>query len=81
MENLENYLLKASKIIPENKEKYIESFEKQLATERILQICIELMIDISLFLIKMLKLGVPKDEENIFEKLKPYFNNVETYKK
>jgi uncharacterized protein YutE (UPF0331/DUF86 family) len=38
------------------------------------------MIDISLLLIKMLKLGFPKDEENIFEKLNPYFNNVDTYK-
>lgn len=39
------------------------------------------MIDISILLTKLLKLGVPKDEENIFEKLKPHFKNVETYKK
>jgi len=81
IESLENYLSETQKIIPQNKEEYLDSFEKQLATERLLQICIELMIDISILLTKLLKLGVPRDEENIFEKLKDYFKNVETYKK
>lgn len=80
MESLESYLSEASKIIPQKKQDYIDSFEKQLATERLLQISIELVIDISLLLIKFLKLGVPKDEENIFEKLSHHFKNVETYK-
>lgn len=80
IESLESYLSKAPKVIPQNKEEYLESFEKQLATERLLQVSIEIMIDISILIMKLLKLGVPTDEENIFEKLKPYFNNIETYK-
>jgi len=38
------------------------------------------MIDTSLLLVKFLKLGVPKDEENIFEKLQGQFKNIEKYK-
>ncbi|MBD3339733.1 MAG: DUF86 domain-containing protein [Candidatus Lokiarchaeota archaeon] len=79
LESLEKYLSKTESIIPESKEEYEKSFKTQLATERLLQICIEIMIDVSLLLFKLFKLGIPKDEEDIFRKLNPYLKNAETY--
>lgn len=77
---LENCLSKFPEILPKTEGQYLSSFEKQLAIERLLHISLECMLDISFQLIKLLQLGMPQDEESIYEKLKPYLKKSETYK-
>ncbi|WP_457559695.1 type VII toxin-antitoxin system HepT family RNase toxin [Candidatus Harpocratesius sp.] len=77
---LEENLSLFSKIIPKTEKDYISSKKDQLALERLFQICIEEIIDISAILIKIFKLGVPSNEENIFDLLKGKLDNVEVLK-
>lgn len=76
---LENYIGKFFEILPEKKQDYLDSFEKQLAVERLLQLSIELMIDISALLVKYHKLGLPASEEEIFTKLASKLPHYELY--
>lgn len=69
LDELEIYLSKFPQIVPAHLEQYLDSFEKQLAVERLLQISIELVIDISMLLMKKSQLGLPADEEDLFQKL------------
>ncbi len=80
LQNLDDYLEKISELLPETLEDYRANFMLKMAIERILQICIELMVDISLMLVKMLKLGVPRTEENSFELLEDYLEHSQRYK-
>ncbi|MHA1519873.1 MAG: type VII toxin-antitoxin system HepT family RNase toxin [Promethearchaeota archaeon] len=45
-----------------------------------MQIKIEIMIDISMMLIKQKNLGLPVDEDDVFNKLQPYLKEKEKYK-
>ena len=80
LDQLEQYLAKYPEIVPASEEIYVKSFEKQLAVERLLQITIEIMIDISMMLIKHKNLGLPADEDDVFNKLQPYMKEIELYK-
>lgn len=80
LDQLEKYLAKYDEIVPISEEIYINSFEKQLAVERLLQISIEIMIDVAMMLIKQKHLGLPADEDDVFDKLQPFFKKIEKYK-
>ncbi len=67
---LDSYMAELEEIAPETFEEYKASYEKKRACERILQISIETVIDISQLLFRGMRLGVPADEDNIFEGLK-----------
>jgi len=56
-------------IKPSEYEEYKNSIEKRRSCERLLQISIETVIDTCNILLSNLKLGIPSDEDIIFEKL------------
>ena len=68
--DLESYLRELEKILPESLDVYLGSIEKRRATERILQLSIEVVIDICAMLVSGLKLGIPGEEDDLFDKLK-----------
>jgi uncharacterized protein YutE (UPF0331/DUF86 family) len=61
-DELENYL-------PKDFNEYSENLEKKRFCERTIQLLIEVCIDISSLLVKELRLGIPEEEENVFDKL------------
>ncbi len=65
---LEQYLADLRKIAPESIDDY-KGIEKKRACERLLQISIEAIIDTCHLLSKGLKLGIPFEETDIFDKL------------
>ncbi|MCS7265932.1 MAG: DUF86 domain-containing protein [Armatimonadetes bacterium] len=65
---LDSYLNELAQIAPSSFEEYIRSIEKK-ACERLLQISVEAVIDICAILVQSLRLGLPAEEDDIFEKL------------
>jgi uncharacterized protein YutE (UPF0331/DUF86 family) len=74
IDELEGYLKELRSIIPEGYDEYLLSIEKRRACERLLQISVECVIDICGLLISGLRLGLPAEESEIFEKL--FLNNI-----
>jgi uncharacterized protein YutE (UPF0331/DUF86 family) len=65
---LEEYLRELNLIRPGSREKY-EAIEKKRACERLLQISIETVISICQLFVVGLRLGLPAEENDVFEKL------------
>jgi len=74
IDELEGYLKELRSIVPENYNEYLSSIEKRRACERLLQIAVECVIDIGSLLVSGLRLGLPAEESDIFEKL--FMNNI-----
>lgn len=70
IDELDSYLEELESIKPESFEEYKNSIEKKRASERLFQIIIETVIGIANILVSNLKLGMPSDEDKLFEKLK-----------
>ncbi|MBU0760774.1 MAG: DUF86 domain-containing protein [Nanoarchaeota archaeon] len=70
IDELNNYLDELEKIKPADFKEYKDSIEKKRACERLLQISIETVIDVGNVLVSNLKLGIPSDEDELFDKLK-----------
>ncbi len=70
LDQLDNYTKDLEKYVPKSFDVYSKSVEKRRFTERTLQLCVEVCIDVSAILVRELKLGLPTEEENIFNKLK-----------
>ena len=68
LDQLEGYLQELRQIFPESFEEY-HKVEKKRACERILQIAIEVTIDICHMFVRGLRLGLPSEEDDVFEKL------------
>lgn len=68
IDELDGYLRELHEIMPLNFEDY-RSIEKRRACERLLQVCIECVIDISALIVTGLRLGLPSEEDDLFEKL------------
>ena len=66
---LEGYLSELRQILPESFDEYVRSIEKRRACERILQIAVEAVIDICAMLVQGLRLGLPAEEDDVFDKL------------
>ncbi len=69
LDELDGYLGELDRVIPETLEEYEGSVVVKRAVERLLHISIEAVIDVCAILVKELKLGVPSEEEDFFEKL------------
>ncbi len=69
LDELTSYLDELRRIAPSNFEEYIGSIEKRRACERLLQISAEAVIDICALLVSGLRLGLPAEEDDVFEKL------------
>lgn len=67
--DLDSYLNELAQIAPSSFEEYVRSIEKRRACERLLQISVETVIDICAILVQSLRLGLPAEEDDIFEKL------------
>lgn len=67
--DLDSYLNELSQVAPSSFEEYVRSIEKRRACERLLQISVETVIDICAILVQSLRLGLPAEEDDIFEKL------------
>jgi uncharacterized protein YutE (UPF0331/DUF86 family) len=68
IDELEGYLGELCMIAPRNLKEY-GRIEKRRSCERLLQLCIECVIDICRILVSGLRLGLPADENDLFEKL------------
>lgn len=66
---LDSYLNELKQIAPTSFDEYVRSIEKRRACERLLQISVETVIDICAMLVQSLRLGLPAEEDDIFEKL------------
>lgn len=67
LEDLDRHLGELRAAVPARAEDY-RNLEKR-ACERLLQIAIETVIDVCALLVKGLRLGVPGEEDDLFEKL------------
>lgn len=70
IDELDGYIKEIDTIKPATLEEYNSSIEKKRACERTMQLTLEVMIDISHILVSELKLGLPPDEDALFDKLK-----------
>jgi uncharacterized protein YutE (UPF0331/DUF86 family) len=68
LDELEGYLAELRAIAPQNLKEY-RRIEKKRSCERLLQLCIECVIDMCRILVSGLRLGLPADENDLFEKL------------
>lgn len=65
---LDNDMNEIHQIIPTSFKQY-QKIEKKRACERLLQISVECVIDITALIVSGLRLGLPNNENDIFEKL------------
>jgi uncharacterized protein YutE (UPF0331/DUF86 family) len=68
LDALDGYLRELSQILPPTLEGY-QRVETRRACERLLQISIEAVIDVCSLLVTGLRLGLPGEEDDLFEKL------------
>ncbi len=68
LDELDGYLRELRSIAPERLEDYLR-IETKRACERLLQVAIESVIDVCALLVTGLRLGLPGDEDDLFEKL------------
>lgn len=68
MDVLDGYLKELREILPSSFEGY-KKIEKRRACERLLQVSIECVIDICGLVVTGLRLGLPAEEDDLFEKL------------
>lgn len=69
LDEIDGYLRELDAAVPETLEEYERNVVKRRASERLLHLAIEGTIDVCAVLVKELDLGVPGEEENLFEKL------------
>jgi len=69
LDELDSYLSELESIMPKSYEEYVSSIEKKRSCERLIHILIECMIDVCALMVKGLRLGLPAEEEDLFEKL------------
>lgn len=70
LDSLETYVQELEAGLPSSLSEYNKSLEKQRFCERTLQLLIEVCVDTANLLVKELKLGLPEEEETVFEKIK-----------
>ena len=68
IDELDAYLAELRQILPFSFKQY-QAIEKKRSCERLLQLCIECVLDICRLFVSGLKLGLPSEENGIFEKL------------
>ena len=66
---LEKYIGELNQILPDSEAEYTSSIKNRRATERILQISVECILDICAIMVKELRLGPPSDEDDLLSLL------------
>jgi uncharacterized protein YutE (UPF0331/DUF86 family) len=68
LDELDGYLRELGEIAPRDFAQY-QRIEKKRACERLLQVAVESMIDVCNLFVSGLRLGLPGEEDDLFEKL------------
>lgn len=68
LDELDAHLRELRSIAPARFDEYL-AIEKRRACERLLQVCVEAVIDTCALLVTGLRLGLPAEEDDLFEKL------------
>ncbi len=68
LDQLDGYLAELRSVAPERLAEYL-AVEKKRACERLLQVSVEAVIDVCALLVSGLRLGLPGEEDDVFEKL------------
>jgi len=68
IDELEGYLRELEHVKPASLEEY-KKIEKKRSSERLLQLSIECIIDICALMVTGLRLGLPSEEDDLFERL------------
>jgi len=68
-DELEGDVGELRQVVPASFAEYMDKLEKRRACERLLQLSIQCMIDICALFVSGLRLGLPAEEDDIFEKL------------
>lgn len=68
IDGMETYLTELRQILPESFADY-QLIEKKRSCERLLQLCIECAVDICKLFVSGLKLGLPSEENDLFDKM------------
>jgi uncharacterized protein YutE (UPF0331/DUF86 family) len=68
LDELDGYLRELHAVVPATMEGY-QHIEKRRSCERLLQIAVECVIDVCNLLVAGLRLGLPAEEDDLFEKL------------
>lgn len=69
LDEVDGYLGELRSIAPGRLEEYLKGIEKRRACERLVQVCVDGVIDICALLVTGLRLGLPGEEDDLFEKL------------
>jgi len=69
IDELDGYLKEIEEVKPKDFEEYEGSIEKKRSCERLLQISIECVVDVCALLARGLSVGLPADEDDLFDKL------------
>jgi len=69
IDKLDSYINELNRIIPSNFDEF-QIIEKKRSCERLLQLCIECIIDICKLFVSGLRLGLPSEENDLFDKMK-----------
>jgi len=69
IDELDQYLQEIDEIMPSSSMEYAQSLVKRRALERLLQITIDAVMDISAIMVKEMKLGLPYQEEDFLDKM------------
>lgn len=68
IDDLEAYLTELRQIVPDSFVDY-QKIEKKRSCERLLQLCIECAVDICKLFVSGLKLGLPHEENDLFDRM------------
>lgn len=69
LDALHGYDSELRSVLPRNLDEYAASVEKRRATERLMQVSVECILDICGLFVAGLRLGLPAEEENLFDRL------------
>jgi uncharacterized protein YutE (UPF0331/DUF86 family) len=69
LDEVDGYLAELRQVVPGSFAEYEESVAQRRATERLLQIAIESVLDICSLFVSGLRLGLPAEEDDLIEKL------------
>lgn len=69
LDTLERYERELREVVPASFEEYLSRLEARRACERVLQIAVECIIDLCHLFVTGLRLGLPGEEDDLFDKL------------
>ncbi len=67
LDEMNRYLAELDVILPATKESYLKNLTTKRACEKTIELAIECVIDVCSIIVSSLNLGIPNDEEDIFD--------------